>query len=140
MLCDHMKDDDNNNDNDDCAEELCLDDYECQQEEINRMFPNIDFTIAMTLEEIDEVVSPLDKIVVKQTFNCYCYDGESMSHAPIPKWFTIHCREDEKMTNRVIIRELANQGFSLECNHRFLEGFERSARGGECQFEPATGS
>ena len=111
-----------------------------QQEEVNKIFPYVEFTIDMTLDQIDEVVSPLDKIIVKQTFDCYCYEDDSASKSPIPKWFTIHCKNDEKMTNRVIIRGLAMQGFSLDCNHRFLEGFARSSKGGDCQFEPVLGS
>ncbi len=119
---------------------LYLDDYEAQQDELNKLFPDVDFTIALLLDELDEVISPLNRIIVKQTFDCCCYDGDPTGHVPVPKWYPVHCREGEKMTNRVVIRELARQGFSLDCNHRFLEGFERLVKGGECQFEPATGS
>lgn len=124
---------------DDLELELELD-FQFQQEELNRMFPDAKFTIALSLDELDDVISPLDKIIVKQTFNCYCYGGVPASDAPVPRWFPIHCDEGEKMTKRVVIRELVRQGLSLDCNHRFLEGFIRSGKGGECQFEMVLGS
>ena len=120
--------------------ELSLADYESNQEEINRLFPDAGFSIAFSLNELDEVITPLNRIIVKQTFNCHCYVGEPASDAPVPKWYAIHCDEGERMTNYVVIRELISQGFSLDCDHRFLEGFERSEKGGDCQFEPVTGS
>lgn len=124
---------------DDYDDGMCLN-YESQQEEMNKLFSDAEFTIAMTLDELDEVISPLNKIIVKQTFDCYCYDDEPADSKYVPKWFAVHCGYGEKMTNIVVIRELVRQGFSLECNHRFLEGFGRSLKGGECQFEPVVGS
>lgn len=125
---------------DDGDEPESYSDFLSQQEEVNRLFPEVEFTIAMSLDQLDEVITPLDKIIVKQTFDCYCYNDGYSGSDYVPKWFAVHCREGEKMTNRVVIRELISQGFSLDCNHRFLEGFEKSTKGGECQFEPAIGS
>ena len=43
-------------------------------EEIDQLFPNALFDIAMELEELDEVVTDRQDIVVKHTYTCYCFD------------------------------------------------------------------
>ena len=122
------------NDNDDDADSV----YAI----VSRMFPGARFIVSMSLAELREPITHLDKIIVKQTFDCYCYcDGYGeLRNAPVPRWFPIHRRDDEYMTNELIIKELVRQGMSLDCNHCFLEGFVKSPNGGECQFELVTGS
>ena len=50
------------------------DEYETQFDELNNIFPNANFTISMDIEELDEVVTDKKFIVVKQNYNCYCYE------------------------------------------------------------------
>lgn len=132
---------------DDSCEEFVM-----EQMEINRMFPNARFVIAIPLNEMEQVISHLDKIIIKQTYTCYCYDNfmndisetettdndTIINGRPPPKWFPIHCQEGQKMTNKYVIKELIRQGLTLSCNHCFLEGIEPSLRGGDCQFELVT--
>jgi len=43
------------------------------------------------------------------------------------------------MTVRYVIEELIKQGLKLDCNHHFLEGFNKTSGSG-CQFELCVGS
>jgi len=130
-------------------------DYVIEQTIIDNMFPGAKFVVSIPLNEMNNVVSDLKQIIVKQTFDCYCYAGiptrsqvdnderrisSGDDGRVVPKWFPIHCRDNEKMTNKHIIQELIRQDMSLLCNHCFLEGFVKSPNGGECQFELALGS
>lgn len=110
--------------------------YEYEREQINKMFPHALFDIVLELEELDEVVTEETSIVVKQTYNCYCYDDCKKN----TDFFHITCNPCEKMTNKFIIQELINQKLNLqECNHRFLEGFIKS-KNSDCQLEIVVGS
>ena len=104
------------------------------------MFPNANFNVSILLQDMEKTISDLDKIIVKQTFDCYCYDGYEPT---LPaKWFPIHCSFDkgEKMTNKFVINELIKQGLVLDCNHRYLEGFILSSNNTTCQYEMLLGS
>lgn len=118
------------------------DDWAVERAFIEHLFPNAKFTVSISLAELNDIVSPLDKIIVKQTFDCYCYRGIGNTQEPcqVPKWFPIHCREPGMMTVRYVIDELIRQGLSLDCNHCFLEGITQSSKGGDCQFELVVGS
>jgi hypothetical protein len=110
--------------------------YEYEREQIDKMFPNALFDIAIELEELDEVVTEETSIVVKNTYSCYCYDDCKKN----TDFFHITCNPCEKMTNKFIIQELINQNLNLqECNHRFLEGFIKS-KNSDCQLEIVVGS
>lgn len=116
--------------------------YDDDYESVDSAFTNAWFSVGIPSYELDAVVSPLDKIIVKQTFHCLCYrfyqhtdSGEYAEVYPIPKWFPVHCGEGEVMTNRHILTELIRQGMSLDCEHRTVRGFERSSQGGDCQFD-----
>lgn len=105
-------------------------------QQIEQLFPNALFDIAMDLEELDEVVIECQDIVVKQVYDCYCFDDCKKN----TEFFNISCKGCEKMTNKFIIQELIKQGLNLqECNHHFLEGFVKT-KGSDCQLEIVVGS
>jgi hypothetical protein len=47
--------------------------YERENEEIEKMFPNAKFTIAINIEELDVIFTKQPAIVVKKSY--YCYTG-----------------------------------------------------------------
>jgi hypothetical protein len=107
---------------------------------VQQMFPTANFIISIPLQDIEKTISNLDKIIVKQTFDCYCYDGYEPE---LPaKWFPIHCSFDkgEKMTNKFVINELIKQSLVLDCNHCYLKGFILSSNNTTCQYEMLLGS
>lgn len=103
---------------------------------IDEMFPDAQFSIAIDLEEMDDVLTELSSIVVKNTYTCYCYDG----HIIPTDYFHISTTTSRpKMTVKYVLEQLISQGLSLECNHCFVEGFVLT-NASACQFEIATGS
>ena len=111
--------------------------YEAEINQIEEMFPNAKFSIAINIEDLDNVITDQTNIVVKHTYECYCYDNCNKN----TDYFYITNRQDYKMkmTNKFIITELITQGLTLECNHVFLEGFIQS-KDSHCQFELLVGS
>ena len=109
--------------------------YSYEMEQIYNMFPNAKFDIAIQLEDLHEVVTDNKEVVIKNTYSCYCYDDCNRN----TDYFYITAKNGCKMTNKFIIQELINQGLSLDCNHRFLEGFMKS-KNSDCQFEIVVGS
>ena len=68
---------------------------------------------------LDDVLTEEPVIVVKHTFNCYCYDD-----APQPaKYYVVR---GGAMTLKFVTHELAKQGMTFECNHHFFEGFDQT--------------
>jgi Na+-transporting NADH:ubiquinone oxidoreductase subunit NqrF len=114
------------------SDEKAVELYEEEFQEIERMFPNAKFVISIGLEELDTVITAQTNIVIKQSYTCYCYEDCKKK----PDFFYI-CGEN--MTNKFIIQELIEQGLEIECNHCFLEGFDKTENS-ECQFELGTGS
>ena len=106
-------------------------DYEKDIEEIEKMFPNAKFSVAIEIEELDNIVTDETYIVVKNTYDCYCYKNKRNT-----EYFYI---SGKHITNKFIIYKLIKQGLDLDCDHRFLEGFCKS-KDSNCQFEIATGS
>ena len=104
--------------------------WEFENNQIETMFPNINFTIAISLDDFDEVLTDKKTIVVKNSYNGYCYDKSPRK----TDWFTIH---SPCMTNRSVLTELVKQNLCLDCNHRFVEGFHFIS---DCQFDIVTGS
>ena len=86
---------------------------------IDEMFTNAQFTPSIDLEDLDNIVTDKKEITIQQTFTCYCYDDMDKP----PKYFTIKCGENQSLTNKYIINELIKKGLTIDCNHRFLEGF-----------------
>ena len=105
-------------------------DYTFEIDLIDKMFPNAKFVIAIDIEELDDVVTDQTNIVVKNTYDCYCYGGVNK----IADYFYIR---GEHITNRFIINNLIEQGLNLNCNHCFVEGFYKETI---CQFGICTGS
>jgi hypothetical protein len=106
--------------------------YEKEYELIEQMFPDAKFTVAIEFEDLDEVVTNLPAIIVKNAYTCYCYNG----HNRPTDFFHI---SGENMTNAFIVEQLIKQGLDLDCNHCFLEGFYKT-KNSDCQFEIWTGS
>jgi predicted P-loop ATPase/GTPase len=109
--------------------------YAYEREQIERIFPNAQFTVAIDVGELDEVITDLSNIVIKNAYSCYCYDNCERS----TDYFYIITTNGEQMTNKFIIQELIKQGLRLECNHQFIEGFYKS-KNSDCQFEIWIGS
>jgi hypothetical protein len=106
--------------------------YERECEQIGLMFPDAKFVVSIEFDYLDEVVSDLPAIIVKNARTCYCYDGKDSS---IDYFYISGIR----LTNAFIIKQLIEQGLNLACNHCFLEGF-RKTKNSDCQFEICTGS
>ena len=100
------------------------------EEEIDRMFPNKNFHIAIDIEEIDDIITDKKSIIVKNEYNCYCYDGNMRP----TDYFYI---TGDVITNKVILNKLVEDNLCLECNHIFVEGFSKI---NDCMFEIMVGS
>ena len=93
--------------------------YNNEINEIDKMFPmNTDahFTISIPLNKMDKLITTSKMIIIKQTFDCYCYGNMNLC----PKLFII-C--GEKITNKYILQKLIEYNLKLDCNHVFIEGF-----------------
>jgi hypothetical protein len=109
-------------------------DYENECNLIDLMFPNAKFSIAIDIEELDDIITTQPKIIIKSSYNCYCYEICKRT----TEYFII---SGKNITNKYIINELINQGLHLDCDHRFVEGFHNpSSIKSDCQFEIMTGS
>ena len=95
--------------------------YETEYELIHEMFPDANFTVSIPIEELDDVVSIEQTIVIKLSYNCHCYS----ERPKFSKWFNIRCNTDGKITNKTILNELIKQNLKLECDHQFIEGFDK---------------
>ena len=104
--------------------------YEYEREQINKMFPNANFTIAIDLNDLDDVITTRPFIIVKSSYFCYCYDNNKKES----EYFYV---SGNNITNKVILNTLIEQKLCLECNHQFVEGFHQVT---DCQFEIVTGS
>ena len=120
------------NDSSDESDEKTEEQYEYEFEQIAKMFPNAKFTIAIDIEELDEVVTEQPEIIIKQEYSCYCYDDCKKNTE------YIHI-SGAKITNKFIIDKLIEYGLVLDCNHCFVEGFNKM-QNSICQFEIITGS
>ena len=106
------------------------DEYEHEFELLEQMFPDAEFTVSIPIEEIDDVISTEPIIIMKLNYNCRCY-----SESPkVADWFNIRCNTDGKITNKTILKELLMQNLKLECDHRYIEGFQKIT---DVQFEIA---
>jgi hypothetical protein len=70
-------DDGSDNDNGRLRHRTSIDyhNYVTEQLIIDQMFPRAKFVVSIPLPEIDDVVTDLKQIIIKQTFDCYCYVG-----------------------------------------------------------------
>lgn len=92
--------------------------YEEVREELERLFPDIKFSLGIELEDLDIKLSTLDKIIVKNTKNCYCYGDDN----PPSDFIEVVKPEGEThITYRDVIKKLSDIGYDPECNHNYLE-------------------
>jgi len=70
------------------------------------------------IDELDELVSELNNIRIKQTFTCYCY-------SECKKRNNFQNISGNNLTNRFVLNELIKKNIKVECNHRFFEGFNK---------------
>jgi hypothetical protein len=106
--------------------------YEKKQNLIDNMFPNANFTIAIDIDELDEIITNEENIIVKSIYNCYCYDNYPRN----TEYFYI---KGKRITNKYILEELIRQNLILDCNHHFIEGFMKNPKS-SCEFIIFTGS
>ena len=104
--------------------------FEEEQRQLDAQFPNCKFSIAISLEDLDDPLTAEKTIVVKQVYNCRCYDNAPRK----TDWFVIKA---DPITSRVVLNELIKGGLDLECDHHFVEGFHALT---DCQFEIILGS
>lgn len=104
-------------------------DYEAEIKYIDKRFPNAKFDISIDVSKLKDKLSDETEIVIKQTFCCGCYLRyehmllDDNSHLRPPnKYFVIR---NDNMTIENIIDELIKQNMTTECDHRFLEGFDK---------------
>lgn len=91
--------------------------YEEMFEEIDRLFPDANFSIGINyLPILDELLTDKKHIFISNDRYCYCWDGID---APKKVFFEI---KGDRLTYRYVLNELIRQKLNPECNHRFLEG------------------
>lgn len=115
-----------------CEIEKTDKEYAAEMEELDDIFPNAKFSIAIDIDELDDIITEQNNIVVQSTYNCYCYDDCKRK----TDFFRI---SGNNMTNRFVLSKLIEQGLNLECNHIFVEGFNKIPNT-NCQYEIITGS
>jgi hypothetical protein len=103
-----------------------------ENEQINNIFPNAQFEVAINITELNKLISDKQFIIVKNTYSCFCYDNCKKN----TDYFYI---QGQNMTYRYVIEQLIYQGLQLDCDHRYLEGFYKKDDS-DCQFEMWTGS
>jgi hypothetical protein len=92
--------------------------FEAEFEEIHKQFPDAQFSISLSLDELDNVVINSKKVAIKCDFTCYCY-----SEAPRNSEYFI-LKSTKGITNRDLINCLIENKFDPSCNHYFLEQFQ----------------
>lgn len=108
---------------------------ELEIEQMEQMFPGAKFDIAIDINELDEVVTDKNLIIIKIYHSCYCYSHCKKNN----EFFVIQSTGTNAITNRFILNELIKQDLDLDCNHRFIEGFIRNPNT-LCQFDAWIGS
>lgn len=92
--------------------------FEIDQAYLEEHFGRPYFDIAIPIDELDDLVSDKNEIVVKNTYDD---DDDGGGYRPTD-YFIIR---GTRITNRVIINELIRKEFNPNCNYRFLEGFRK---------------
>jgi hypothetical protein len=97
-------------------EEYDEEEYNKEIEKINKEFPDANnFSICVDYKELDNIISKKKQIIIKHTYECYCYENINRS----TEYFKIN--DTKPITNRKVIEELCIQNFNPDCNHVFLE-------------------
>jgi len=113
-------------------QEQTEEEMEYEIEQIDLMFPNAQFTVAISIKELDDIITDKNYIIIKQAYNCYCYSDCKRN----TEYFYI---QGKNITNKYVIERLIECGLDLDCNHMFVEGFCQTI-GSDCQFEICVGS
>ena len=93
-------------------DELFLEEFR----QIDEIFGETDFTVSISLDELDDLITDKKQIVIKCDYICYCYKLEPRN----TEYFVIN---GDRLTNKYVLLELKNQKLCLDCNHCFIEGF-----------------
>ena len=101
-------------------------------EKVYQMFPDAKFDIAIDFDDLDNIVTNEKHMVIKHVNDCRCYKKTNIK----TRFFFI---QGDKLTNKFIINELIKQGLTLDCDHRFLEGFHKLPDS-DVQYELVIGS
>jgi len=94
-------------------------------EKVADMFQNAKFIVAFHLSELDDVVSDAPEINIVFNRNCYCFDRTRWRNTS--KVFRIKSKNNCKLTKGYILKCLERQRFSPNCNHIFVESFDKVA-------------
>jgi len=108
---------------------------------LNERFNGADFTISFDKKELKEILTDKKIIIVKQDFNCYCFNGfceccNKEIERPKTRFFII---KNDVMSVENVIDELIKQDCKTYCNHHFLEFFEKT-KNSDIQFKMCFGS
>jgi hypothetical protein len=96
-------------------------------------YPDLKFSICcINSKDIHNVVSYEKTIILKNTYTCYCYDGNYK-----PSDYIIIKSKNGKITYHDIFYQLEQQNFETGCNHNFLEGLNKISN---CEYEMLFGS
>lgn len=105
--------------------------YEHEIACIKNMFKDAQFDICIDLELMDELLTEQNHIIIKNAYNCCCYNNDKPN-----EYFSI---KGERLTYRYVIDKLIEQDLKMDCDHRFLEGFDKTPNG-QFQYELSKGS
>jgi len=96
--------------------------FEIENKYIEERFPNTNFTISISLKKLKEKLTDQKEIIVKQHFFCSCWGCQDVNNRPPNKYFII---QNDNMTIENVIDELIKQNLTTDCDHQFLEGFDK---------------
>lgn len=99
--------------------EKTQEEYEEDMLYMEKHFGNEYFTCCIDIDELDEPLTDKKEIIIKNTYDCYCWDGINRPN----DYFIV---KNDKITNRFVINQLIKQNFNPNCNHCFLEDFHQS--------------
>ena len=106
---------------------------------LESLFPDVGFDVSVPLEDLDDIVSPFDHIIIKNVFNCYCYN----ENPKMTDYIDIK-KKGGTITIRDVLNELNRIKYCCECNHSFFESvtpcIDSSGNKSSTQFEIFFGS
>ena len=114
----------NNNDNND--DDISLDEEHVsrEMEYMRRLFPNAMFDIDIPYQDLNDLVTDEKRIIIEHTYRCRCYSNRELLGKTVHFYIS-----GEKLTNHNVLDELIKQNLVLDCDHSFLEGFNKISDG-----------